>query len=108
MAIGSTPVRVALVAAIFALGVLVMVAWFMLRWTSAYGYFGLAAMCWTLHSALVLAIDIPVPTLVWEVLIVASLVWMRLVEKTTPDRWDLIGGVVCLVGAGIILFGPRG
>lgn len=60
----------------FALGVLVVVAWFMLRWTSAYGYFGLAAMCWTLHSALVLTIDIPVPTLVWEVLIVASLIWV--------------------------------
>jgi signal transduction histidine kinase len=60
----------------FALGVLVIVAWVMLRWTSAYGYFGLAAMCWTLHSALVLAIDIPVPTLVWETLIVASLIWV--------------------------------
>ncbi len=60
----------------FALGVLVLVAWFVLRWTSAYGWFGLAAMCWTLHSALVLAVDIPVPTLVWEVLIVASLIWV--------------------------------
>ena len=42
------------------------------------------------------------------VYIVASLVWMALVEKTTPDRWDLIGGAVCLIGAGVILFGPRG
>ena len=41
------------------------------------------------------------------VYIVASLVWMALVEKTTPDRWDLIGGAVCLIGAGVILFGPR-
>jgi small multidrug resistance family-3 protein len=32
---------------------------------------------------------------------------MALVEKTTPDRWDLIGGAVCLIGAGVILFGPR-
>jgi small multidrug resistance family-3 protein len=39
------------------------------------------------------------------VYIVASLVWMALVEKTTPDRWDLIGGTVCLIGAGVILFG---
>ncbi|MGE0361995.1 MAG: ATP-binding protein [Vicinamibacterales bacterium] len=60
----------------FALGVLVLVAWFVLRWTSAYGWFGLAAMCWTLHSTLVLTVDIPVPTLVWEVLIVASLIWV--------------------------------
>jgi len=42
------------------------------------------------------------------VYIVASLVWMALVEKTAPDRWDLIGGTVCLIGAGVILFGPRG
>ena len=42
------------------------------------------------------------------VYIVASLAWMALVEKTTPDRWDLIGGAVCLIGAGVILFGPRG
>ena len=41
------------------------------------------------------------------VYIVASLVWMALVEKTTPDRWDVLGGAVCLIGAGIILFGPR-
>lgn len=39
--------------------------------------------------------------------IIASIVWMRLVENARPDRWDLMGGVVCLVGAGIILFGPR-
>jgi len=39
--------------------------------------------------------------------IVASLVWMRLVENARPDRWDLIGGAVCLAGAAIILFGPR-
>lgn len=42
------------------------------------------------------------------VYIVASLAWMALVEKTTPDRWDVIGGAVCLVGAAVILFGPRG
>ena len=42
------------------------------------------------------------------VYIVASLVWMALVEKTTPDRWDVNGGAVCPIGAAIILFGPRG
>lgn len=42
------------------------------------------------------------------VYIVASLVWMAVVEKATPDRWDLIGGAVCLAGAAVILFGPRG
>lgn len=42
------------------------------------------------------------------VYICASLAWMGLVERTTPDRWDLIGGAVCLAGAAVILFGPRG
>jgi len=42
------------------------------------------------------------------VYICASLIWMALVEKSPPDHWDLIGGAVCLIGAGIILFAPRG
>lgn len=41
------------------------------------------------------------------VYIAASLGWLWLVERHQPDRWDLIGAMVCFVGAGIILFGPR-
>jgi len=41
------------------------------------------------------------------VYIVASLLWLWTVEGAKPDRWDAIGAAVCLVGAGIILFGPR-
>ena len=39
--------------------------------------------------------------------LVTSLGWLWLVEGTRPDRWDVIGGVVALLGAAIILFGPR-
>ena len=39
--------------------------------------------------------------------IAASLVWLRAVEGNSPDRWDLIGGTVCVIGALIILYGPR-
>ena len=39
--------------------------------------------------------------------IVASLFWLWAVEGTRPDRWDLVGGLVCLVGAAIILWGPH-
>lgn len=39
--------------------------------------------------------------------IVASLAWLRVVEGVRPDRWDVIGVCVCLIGAAIILFGPR-
>lgn len=40
--------------------------------------------------------------------IVASLAWLQLVEGQSPDRFDIMGGLVCLLGTGIILFAPRG
>ncbi|MBL0900507.1 MAG: YnfA family protein [Reyranella sp.] len=39
--------------------------------------------------------------------IVATLVWLWAIEGTRPDRWDVTGAIVCLVGAGIILFAPH-
>ncbi|HEX4962132.1 MAG TPA: YnfA family protein [Thermoanaerobaculia bacterium] len=39
--------------------------------------------------------------------IAASLVWLAAVERGTPDRWDVLGAVLCLLGAGLILWGPR-
>ena len=41
------------------------------------------------------------------VYIVSAILWLWAVEGAKPDRWDLIGGLVCLGGAAIILFGPR-
>lgn len=41
------------------------------------------------------------------VYIAAALVWLWQIEGVRPDRWDLIGVAICLVGAGVILFGPR-
>ncbi len=41
------------------------------------------------------------------VYIVSAIAWLWLVEGVRPDRWDLIGGAVCLCGAAIILWGPR-
>lgn len=41
------------------------------------------------------------------VYIVASLLWLWVIEDTQPDRWDIVGASVCLVGAAIILMGPR-
>ena len=40
--------------------------------------------------------------------IVSSLLWLWLAEKTRPDQWDVIGAVICLAGAAVILYGPRG
>lgn len=42
------------------------------------------------------------------VYIVSSLMWLWIIEGARPDRWDLIGGTICLIGAAVILFGPRG
>ena len=39
--------------------------------------------------------------------IVASLLWMWVMEGNRPDRWDLVGMAVCLAGAAIILLSPR-
>jgi|TARA_B100001105_G_C22177804_1_gene351379 small multidrug resistance family-3 protein len=39
--------------------------------------------------------------------IASALAWLWAVEGVRPDRWDLIGVCICLVGAGVILFGPR-
>jgi small multidrug resistance family-3 protein len=42
------------------------------------------------------------------VYIAASLAWLWLVEGQRPDGWDLAGGAICLLGAAVILAGPRG
>jgi small multidrug resistance family-3 protein len=39
--------------------------------------------------------------------IAASLAWLRGAEGVSPDRWDLIGSGVCVLGAMLVLFGPR-
>lgn len=41
------------------------------------------------------------------VYIVSALLWLWAVESARPDRWDLIGGAICLFGAALILLGPR-
>jgi small multidrug resistance family-3 protein len=41
------------------------------------------------------------------VYIAASIGWMWLAENSRPDRWDLVGGAICLAGAAVILWGPR-
>jgi len=41
------------------------------------------------------------------VYICSSILWMWIIEKNSPDRYDIIGVFICFIGAGIILFGPR-
>ena len=41
------------------------------------------------------------------VYIASSLLWLFIVERVIPDRWDMIGAAICLLGAALILWGPR-
>ncbi len=41
------------------------------------------------------------------VYIVASILWLWLMEGVWPDRWDVAGSALCLAGAAVILFAPR-
>ncbi|ACV77226.1 YnfA family protein [Nakamurella multipartita] len=41
------------------------------------------------------------------VFVAGSLVWGMVVDKFRPDRWDLIGAAVCLVGVAVIMYAPR-
>ena len=39
--------------------------------------------------------------------ILSSVLWLWLAEGSKPDRWDIIGAGICVIGAAIIFFGPR-
>lgn len=39
--------------------------------------------------------------------IAMSLIWLWLAEGIRPDRWDIAGAAVCLIGAAVIIAGPR-
>lgn len=39
--------------------------------------------------------------------IMTALLWLWGAEGVRPDRWDLLGVALCLVGASVILFAPH-
>jgi len=41
------------------------------------------------------------------VYILASVFWLWTVEKVGPDKWDVLGVAICILGSLVILFGPR-
>ncbi|MCC2591833.1 YnfA family protein [Tessaracoccus sp. OS52] len=41
------------------------------------------------------------------VFVAGSLAWGMLVDGFRPDRYDVVGAVVCLVGVAIIMYAPR-
>ena len=41
------------------------------------------------------------------VFVAGSLAWGMVVDKFRPDRYDLAGAAICLVGVAIIMYAPR-
>lgn len=41
------------------------------------------------------------------VFVAGSLAWGVVLDGFRPDRWDLIGALVCLAGVGLIMYAPR-
>lgn len=41
------------------------------------------------------------------VFVVLSLLWGWLIDKRAPDHFDLIGGLICLIGVTVIMYWPR-
>ena len=42
------------------------------------------------------------------VFVVLSLLWGWQIDKVTPDKFDILGGLIALVGVGVIMYWPRG
>lgn len=42
------------------------------------------------------------------VFVVMSILWGWKVDNVMPDRFDLIGGLICLAGVSVIMYWPRG
>jgi small multidrug resistance family-3 protein len=42
------------------------------------------------------------------VFVAGSLAWGMVVDGFRPDRWDIIGALVCLAGVLVIMYAPRG
>ena len=41
------------------------------------------------------------------IFVAGSLAWGMVVDKFRPDRWDIIGAIVCLIGVAVIMYAPR-
>ncbi|MCT2592079.1 YnfA family protein [Streptomyces sp. N2-109] len=41
------------------------------------------------------------------VFVAGSLTWAMVADGFRPDRWDVLGALICLAGVGLIMYGPR-
>ncbi|TQN28606.1 small multidrug resistance family-3 protein [Haloactinospora alba] len=42
------------------------------------------------------------------VFVAGSLIWGVVMDGYRPDRFDIVGAVVCLLGVAVIMYAPRG
>lgn len=42
------------------------------------------------------------------IFVAGSLAWGMIMDGFRPDRWDLAGAAICLVGVAVIMYAPRG
>jgi small multidrug resistance family-3 protein len=41
------------------------------------------------------------------IFVAGSLAWGMLADGFRPDRWDILGALICLTGVGVIMYAPR-
>lgn len=41
------------------------------------------------------------------IFVAGSLAWGRVVDGFRPDRYDLVGATICLIGVAVIMYSPR-
>ncbi|MGE4062792.1 MAG: YnfA family protein [Rhodospirillaceae bacterium] len=84
-------------------------AWLRLSASALWIIPGIASLC--LFAWLLTIIESPFAGRAYAayggVYIAASLLWMWVVERSPPDRWDLAGAGFCLAGAAMIIYAPR-
>lgn len=42
------------------------------------------------------------------IFVAGSLLWGIALDGYRPDRWDVIGALICLAGVGVMMYAPRG
>lgn len=42
------------------------------------------------------------------VFVVLSILWGWQIDRKTPDTFELLGGLICLIGVAVIMYWPRG
>jgi small multidrug resistance family-3 protein len=42
------------------------------------------------------------------IFVAGSLLWGMAMDGFRPDRWDITGALVCLLGVAVIMYAPRG